>query len=81
VTTNDRLKDAYIIAMEWNEHSLERTLADALRDTLARALRAEHMLVHDNEQLWASCYAKELQCNWTPTQWQAEADRQLRGNQ
>lgn len=55
---------------------IERLLANALRDTLARALKAEYTLrIND----FAHGYPAKDRGHWTFEQWQAIADKELRG--
>lgn len=58
-------------------HNMEVT-GDALRDTLARALKAEFLVrvyrgtfIHDNDP------DEICECDWSDSKWQAEADRLL----
>lgn len=66
-------------------------LADALRDTLARSMKAEFKLAHQEVETkdskpgsrrWtclAPCNYTDERHNWKFEQWQAAADKELRG--
>ncbi len=59
------------------DSSQSQRLADALRDTLARALKAE-MEIHIEFQACTEDEHLATQ-SWTDTDWQAEAERELKG--
>jgi hypothetical protein len=82
VTISKELQRAYSLAQVWHPDTVWHILADALRDTLAQALKAEFYQSHDSQvEFCVVCQndMPRMKHAWTDTDWQAEADRQLRG--
>ena len=78
-------------AVEWSKATMEgsymRILADALRDVLARALKAEFRASHHPSHTWdcTECQANfsdsdlDSRHDWTDAYYLDEAERELRG--
>ena len=85
----EKQKEAYLAARVFPDPSMIADLCDLARDTLARALKAEHQRVCNNfsgfdvtcdccPNVHSEHSAEELKCHWSNDDWLRAADEQLK---